>query len=59
MVAFPLIAGATVTESGASAFYPQIDDTITMPDWRAFTDAEGFYATLPHELAHWPAPCPV
>jgi antirestriction protein ArdC len=51
--AFVRATGATVKEGGAGAFYRPSDDTITMPDRRAFADAEGFYATLLHELVHW------
>jgi antirestriction protein ArdC len=45
--------GAVVQEGKSGAFYCASDDTIRMPDRRAFSDAEGFYATLLHELVHW------
>jgi antirestriction protein ArdC len=35
------------------AFYQPDRDIVQMPDFQAFRDPEGYYATLLHELTHW------
>lgn len=44
---------ADVRHGGGSAYYAQGEDRVQMPPFEAFRDAEGYYATLLHELAHW------
>lgn len=44
---------ADVRHGGNSAHYSQSEDRVQMPPFEAFRDAEGYYATLLHELAHW------
>ncbi|OJW05303.1 MAG: antirestriction protein [Planctomycetales bacterium 71-10] len=51
--AFCRATGADVRHGGNSAYYAQGDDRVQMPPFEAFRDAEGYYATLLHELAHW------
>lgn len=46
-------ANATVRHGGNRAFYSVSTDAIQMPPFIAFKDAEGYYATLAHELTHW------
>jgi antirestriction protein ArdC len=54
--------GADISHGGTRAFYRPSTDTVVMPDKFRFvgtetmTAAEGYYATLFHELAHWTAP---
>lgn len=38
---------------GNRAYYRPSTDSIGMPERNAFEDAESFYATLFHEVAHW------
>ncbi|WP_332702630.1 ArdC family protein [Devosia sp.] len=45
--------GAEVRTGGTMAFYQPERDLVQMPDFEAFRDPEGYYATLLHELAHW------
>jgi antirestriction protein ArdC len=45
--------GAAVNRGGDRAFYRPADDIIQMPPIERFRDAEQFYATLAHEMAHW------
>ncbi len=44
---------ADIRYRGTQAFYSNDGDYIQMPVIEAFRDAEGFYATLAHESAHW------
>lgn len=44
---------ADIRFRGTRAFYAQGDDYIQLPPVEAFADAEGYYATLAHEAAHW------
>ena len=44
--------GALILE-GQQPLYRRIDDLIRMPDISQFMSAEGYYATLFHELVHW------
>lgn len=39
-------------KQGVNAFYRPSDDTVTMPPKEKFSQAEGYYSTLYHELAH-------
>lgn len=45
--------GASITHGGNRAFYRPLTDTIHMPPFEAFRDAESYYATLAHETTHW------
>jgi antirestriction protein ArdC len=45
--------GADIRYGGAGAYYRIDQDHIQMPVFERFHDAEGFYATLAHELTHW------
>ncbi|MEG2497003.1 zincin-like metallopeptidase domain-containing protein, partial [Brevundimonas sp.] len=45
--------GADIRHGGNRAFYRSSDDFIQMPEFSAFHDSEGYYATLAHELTHW------
>jgi antirestriction protein ArdC len=51
--AFAKATGADIREGGGRAFYRIDQDYIQMPDFRAFSDAEVYYATRAHELVHW------
>lgn len=45
--------GAVITEGqGEAAYYPS-RDTIGLPAFAAFKDADNFYCTAFHELTHW------
>ena len=44
---------AEIIYSGTSAHYSPSTDRITLPPFQALKDAEGFYTTSLHELAHW------
>jgi antirestriction protein ArdC len=44
---------ATIKHGGTRAYYAQELDYVQMPPFEAFRDAEGYYATLAHELTHW------
>jgi len=44
---------AKVRHGGNRAYYAQELDYVQMPDLVAFRDAESYYATLAHEMAHW------
>ena len=43
---------ATIRHGGNRAYYAQELDYVQMPDFVAFRDAESYYSTLAHELAH-------
>jgi antirestriction protein ArdC len=45
--------GASITHGGNRAFYRPSTDSINMPPFEAFRDAESYYATLAHETTHW------
>lgn len=45
--------GAKITIGGNRAFYRISTDSVHIPDFEKFTDAETYYAVLFHELAHW------
>jgi antirestriction protein ArdC len=45
--------GAAISHGGNSAFYRPATDSIQMPPFEAFCDAESYYATLAHEVTHW------
>ena len=45
--------GALIRHGGNRAYYANSSDHVQMPPIEAFTDAEGYYATLTHELTHW------
>jgi antirestriction protein ArdC len=44
---------ATIRHGGNRAYYAQGPDHVQMPDFVSFRDAESYYATLAHEMAHW------
>ena len=48
-------SGATIRHGGSKAFYAPSADYIAMPPREYFYSAEGYYATLTHELTHWTA----
>jgi antirestriction protein ArdC len=45
--------GATVSHGGSRAFYRPSTDSIVLPPFEAFRDAESYYSTLAHETTHW------
>ncbi|MGV1963611.1 ArdC family protein [Agrobacterium sp. 22-222-1] len=45
--------GAVVRHGGTKAFFSPSGDTIQMPPFESFRDAESYYATLGHECVHW------
>jgi antirestriction protein ArdC len=45
--------GAVIGHGGNRAFYSVINDTIQMPPFVSFRDADSYYATLAYECAHW------
>ena len=47
--------GATLSHGGNRAFYRPATDSIVLPAFEAFKDAESYYATLAHETTHWTA----
>src|SRR5437870_9939300 len=47
--------GATLAHGGNRAFYRPSTDSIQMPPFEAFRDAQSYYATLAHETTHWTA----
>jgi len=51
--AFVEATKADVRIGGNSAFYAPAADYIQMPPLEAFSEAQGYYAVLMHELAHW------
>jgi antirestriction protein ArdC len=46
-------SGAAIGHGGNRAFYRPATDTIQLPPFEAFRDADSYYATLAHELTHW------
>ena len=47
--------GAAIGHGGNCAFYRPATDSIQMPPFDAFRDAESYYAVLAHEVTHWTA----
>ena len=45
--------GATVRHGGNRAWYSPGSDSIQLPPFESFRDAESYYATFTHELTHW------
>lgn len=45
--------GADIHHGGNAACYIPSRDRIHMPAFEIFRDAEGYYATLAHEITHW------
>jgi antirestriction protein ArdC len=45
--------GATIGHGGNRAYYSATNDTIQMPPFVSFRDADSYYATLAHECTHW------
>ena len=46
-------SSANIFEGGFEAYYSTRNDQIVIPRKSSFDDAEGYYSTLLHELAHW------
>ena len=44
---------ARIDHGGNRAFYAIEADRVQLPPFESFADAEGYYATLLHELTHW------
>lgn len=51
--AFVAATAADVRHGGPRAYYSPSGDHIQMPSFTSFIEAEGYYATLCHELTHW------
>jgi antirestriction protein ArdC len=51
--AFFAATGATIRHGGDRAYFSQVQDLVQMPPFEAFHEAEGYYATLAHEMTHW------
>jgi antirestriction protein ArdC len=47
--------GATLAHGGNRAFYRPSTDSIVLPLFETFRNAESYYATLAHETTHWTA----
>jgi antirestriction protein ArdC len=45
--------GAAIAHGGSKAFYRPSTDSIVVPERQQFLTAEGYYATVLHELGHW------
>lgn len=45
--------GVCVKHGGQMAFYSPSTDTVHLPNYEDFSGANGYYATLLHELTHW------
>jgi len=45
--------GAIVHHGGNRAYYSPGSDSIQLPPFESFRDAESYYATFAHELTHW------
>ena len=45
--------GADIRHGGGMAYYAPPRDFVQMPPFESFRQAEGYYATLAHELTHW------
>jgi antirestriction protein ArdC len=44
--------GADIRHGGGMAYYVAAQDFVQMPTFKSFRNAEGYYATLAHELEH-------
>jgi antirestriction protein ArdC len=51
--AFLAATGAEVRHGGTRAYYRISADTIQMPPFESFPEAETYYATRAHETVHW------
>jgi antirestriction protein ArdC len=51
--AFFAATGAEIRHGGDAAYYLMAEDRIQLPPFERFVDAQGYYATLAHECAHW------
>lgn len=51
--AFVAATKALISHGGNMAYYAPGPDSIQLPVFEAFRDAESYYATLLHELTHW------
>jgi antirestriction protein ArdC len=51
--AFVAATQAQLHHGGNKAYYAPGPDRIQLPPFEAFRDAQGYYATLLHELTHW------
>ena len=49
---FAASTGADIRHGGNMAFYAISHDRVQLPPFESFADAEGYYATLLHELTH-------
>ena len=47
--------GATLSDGGNRAYYRPSTESIVLPLFETFRDAESYYATLAHETTHWTA----
>ncbi|MBF0562862.1 MAG: DUF1738 domain-containing protein [Alphaproteobacteria bacterium] len=45
--------GADIRHGGTRAYYAEGPDTVQMPPFETFRDAESHAATLAHEITHW------
>lgn len=45
--------GADIRHGGGCAYYAPEPDHVQMPPFEAFQSADGYYATLGHEMTHW------
>ena len=45
--------GAELSHGGSRAFYRPSTDSIVLPVFEAFRNAESYYSTLAHETTHW------
>jgi antirestriction protein ArdC len=45
--------GAAIRHGGGMAYYAPAGDFVQMPAFASFRTAEGYYATLAHEVTHW------
>ena len=50
---FVFHTGADIRHGGTAAYYAPAGDFVQMPAFDSFRQAEGYYATLAHELTHW------
>ena len=50
---FARLPGLTLRHGGTAAFYAPSSDHVQMPAFADFRAAEGYYATLAHEVTHW------
>lgn len=44
---------ADIRHGGDHAYYSPSSDSVQMPPFASFRDAESYYATLTHEMTHW------